>query len=382
MKAGQVLKTQDSAMEKGRLNENLPAHKGKIEYLNIVRIIALFLILYAHLVCVACFNPNIPAVFSSDALLPVINKATTNIWLFDTWMGNLFHTACGPIGVVLFLWLSGYLATISHPKYTAGEFIKRRIIRLWPGLIISLTLVTAVLTLINGLHVGLWQYLFNILLLHSFVRVPVISTVIWVLMVEMLCYFVLACVKEINIKSMIGINCITMLMLFFQINTGNTSLQVLNYFMRFVPLMLVGCAIQKYGLKSIKTLFMGVWAYSILYMSIVYIFKFDKLYRNIGTYLVPLFIWIVAYIICKKIHVTKFEIIDKIKNMLVNISYIVYLIHVPVGLTIMYHLRGLLPSLLNIFVSTGMVLCIAALLHYYVEKPISGYLNRKFLAKE
>lgn len=362
--------------------DNIPTQTGQIEYLNIVRIIALFLILYAHLVTVACFAPSLPEVFANPGTLPIIDNATTHIYAFDIWLQRVCHTACGPLGVVLFLLLSGYLATRSRERYDNPDFFKRRVIRLWPGLVLSLTLGALVIMLAGGVKVTGWQYFFNILLLYPFFSLPAITGVVWVLIVEMLCHVILIPFRHINIKNISIINAIVMIMLLFQISTGNSSNQTMLYYLRFVPLMLFGCAMSKYGFQSVKTIFLGLWSFVILFLSTKYIFPTDVHYQNINTYLLSLGIWGGAYLACKDIKMPKINILGKIKRVLINTSYIVYLIHVPVGFTIMYHMRGILPPVTNIVATTLMVLGIATAMHYLIEKPISNYLNKKFLAKQ
>ncbi|MBQ6534070.1 MAG: acyltransferase, partial [Opitutales bacterium] len=178
--------------------EALP-NSGKIEYLDIVRITALFLILYAHLSSVACFAPSIPDIFSPSCRLPVLDASKTKLYTVDTHF-NHFQTAAGQIGVVLFLLISAYLTNISRAKYDNREFLKRRVIRLWPGLIVALTAVALLVHYLGGVEISGWQYVSNLFLLNPFLGYAPIEGVVWVLVIEVLFYLIMALAKPFNFK--------------------------------------------------------------------------------------------------------------------------------------------------------------------------------------
>lgn len=357
-----------------------PIQSGQIKYLNNIRIIALFLILYAHLVSVSTWNTQIPDVFANNFLLPILPNGSTYT-IFDSLIHKVFHTMSGPIGVMLFLLLSGYLAVISRHKYTNQEFITKRIIRLWPGLFLSLTFVTLLVMFVGGVKISGWQYFFNIFLLQPIVGYPPITGVVWVLIIEMLYYLIMTFVKKINIQSISIINIFVMFLLFFEITSGNTALHTLNYYTRFLPVMLFGSAIQIYGLKNIKTIFLYLWSFVILLISILWIFPADTFYRPFNIFLLPMVIWVSVYYGTKYIKIPTCSLIEKIKSNIINTSYIVYLVHVPFGFVFEYYLRNILPTGLNIITSVFLVFVISYIIHRFMEKPISNYLTKKFIKK-
>lgn len=360
-----------------------PIQSGQIKYLNNIRIIALFLVLFAHLVTVPSVTPTMQEYFSNGFILPVLPSAIKYIG-FDLFLQRFLHTACGPIGVVLFILLSGYLATISRHKYTNQEFITKRIIRLWPGLFLSLTFVTLLVMFVGGVKISGWQYFFNIFLLQPIVGYPPITGVVWVLIIEMLYYLIMTFVKKINIRSISIINLFVMFLLFFEITSGNTSLQLLNSYARFIPLMLFGSAIQIYGLKNIRTILLGLWSYAIIVASQKLIFTNFYFYTSSFTYTIPLLIWVCSYYGTKYIKTPKllrFGFLDKLKSVIINTSYIVYLIHVTLGIYCLYYLRNILPTGLNIITSVFLVFVISYIIHRFMEKPISNYLTKKFIKK-
>ena len=354
-----------------------------IKYLDTIRIIALFFVLFAHLVTVPSVTPNMPDYFSTGFTLPVLPSAIKYIG-FDFFLQRVLHTACGPIGVVLFILLSGYLAAISRHKYTNQEFITKRIIRLWPGLFLSITFVTLLVTLVGGVKISGWQYFFNIFLLQPVFGYSPITGVVWVLIIEMLYYLIITFVKHINIRSISVINLFVIFLLFFEITSRNTSLHLLNSYMRFVPLMLFGSAIQIYGLKNIRTIFLGLWSYAIIVASQKLIFTNFYFYTSSFTYIIPLLIWVCSYYGIKYIKIPerfRFDFFGKLKSIIINTSYLVYLIHVTLGIYCLYYLRNILPTGLNIIVSVSLVFVLSYLIHRFMEKPLSNYLTKKFLKK-
>ena len=206
------------------------------------------------------------------------------------------------------------------------------------------------------------------------------------LVVEMVFYFVILPVRKINFKNTLVINAVVLLLLFFQINTKNLAFHSLNYFLQFVPLMLLGSMIALYRSKNmfsfLPCFLQGCIAYFTLYLSHVYLYKDDH-YLTPFTYLLALIIWISIYLLDKisfKIP-TGWGVLKKIKEFMVNTSYVIYLLHVPICFTIMYYMRDIVPPVVNVLLSLLCVYVLAGGIYYFLEKPILNYCSRKFLKK-
>ena len=91
-------------------------------YLDLIRIFAMFLVLYGHLVNGASWVTEFPSVFSNEYHLPINDGMTHKAYILDALLGR-FNTASAVIGVILFFWLTGYLTAMTRERYTGKVFL-------------------------------------------------------------------------------------------------------------------------------------------------------------------------------------------------------------------------------------------------------------------
>src|SRR5688572_26463406 len=103
-------------------------------------------------------------------------------------VGSVFKY--GYLGVELFFIVSGFVITQSAGGRTAGQFVAARIIRLYPGYWLAVTLTAIVIALADDprMTVTASEYLVNLSMLQDLVSVKPVDAVYWSLTKELLFY--------------------------------------------------------------------------------------------------------------------------------------------------------------------------------------------------
>lgn len=92
-------------------------------YLDWIRFVGVFLVLYGHLATAASFITQEATVFSDKYVLPINDATLHKAYIIDSFLAK-FNTASEVIGVILFLWLTGYLTAMTRQKYTKGGLLQ------------------------------------------------------------------------------------------------------------------------------------------------------------------------------------------------------------------------------------------------------------------
>lgn len=101
-------------------------------------------------------------------------------------------TKYGYLGVDLFFIISGFVITLSISNSNAIEFIKSRIIRLYPSYWICVILTTIItLFFINYNLITTKQFLWNMTMLNGYINIPYIDGAYWSLFVEIKFYVII-----------------------------------------------------------------------------------------------------------------------------------------------------------------------------------------------
>ncbi|MFD1872255.1 acyltransferase family protein [Hymenobacter bucti] len=95
--------------------------------------------LYEKPPLVKVFNYKLEALRGAASILVIWGHATLNNNMLDpaySPVDNWFHTGTGHLSVLVFFVLSGYVIGLAHPlaltKYTIGDYVKKRLIRIYP----------------------------------------------------------------------------------------------------------------------------------------------------------------------------------------------------------------------------------------------------------
>ena len=311
-------------------------------------------------------------------------------------LGNPVST----LGVKMIFVITGFLITQSFLReQNLGQFLKRRLIRIYPALICCVVVCTFALSLFSTLNLAdyfrwCWQYLLKNLALQPVYALPgvfennpypnTVNGSLWTLPVEVAMYFfvgislwlftrfrdkvfrigytamVLAVVMAEAVKDTFGI---TRSAAFY----GTDWLAAMD----LIPYMLIGSLFEVANLKEYCNIQLAT---ILLFCTTCISYQHIELAAFI---VLPYFT--MSFALCEKpFFAGLFE-----KN---NIAYGVYLWGFPVQQLLIYLLvvKANKPWSVNVFFVLSLipVIGLAFLSHRFVEKPIEGFLKSKLLKKK
>lgn len=353
--------------------------EGKKIYLDWIRVFAVFLVLYGHLANAASWTTQETSVFSLEYILPINDGTTHNAYIIDTFFAK-YGTASAVIGVILFLWLTGYLTAMTREKYTGKEFFYKRIIRLYPALIISVVLCGLIAARM-GVKYTLMQYVSNSMLLYSFMGYGATIGTLWTLLVELVFYCIVIHCKKLNFKNIVIIDLIILFFILVQAIT-HLGAHTFLYTLKFVPIILFGSMMYQFqnsksSTRYFKLTLVAILTYVIPFIAINFTYTGEVNYKSPASYIFALLFWI-AFSIIEKFS-SKFIIrTNRVIKFIVDTSYLVYLLQLNVGFTTMYFLReaGIGPYI-NIICGVLVTFFVSAIIHYLYEKPVQKKLYQK-----
>jgi peptidoglycan/LPS O-acetylase OafA/YrhL len=300
-------------------------------------------------------------------------SALQNMW--QQWIAAPFHVFQngGHLGVVLFFLISGYIITHTSLRENRRSFAIKRVLRIWPPLIFAtvvaglfLLLAMSTGTGLLGVHGGsVWHWLAGSVLLDGFLHSGFVLDVTWTLIIEVIFYaitFALLGVSRSNpLKSvwiMVGVWVGLTLVSF---NIGLISTTPNKVASMYVGFLVLGRVLYFWDRKIIA----GFDAIVVGGLSALLYLLFAEL-SDPGFLLAPGG-WVgyeplVSYAFALVIFVGMMRLAPKKVaqpfRMLGDISYSLYLLHLPVGITVLNLLAQLnvpesVNSVIAILVSVG-----------------------------
>ena len=118
--------------------------------------------------------------------------------------GGLFHDYLfieywGEIGVAIFLLISGYFI-VPKKRSTVFEYVKKRIIKIWPLYFVSITItffITRIIYLPNR-TVSFIDYLLNIPFINGFIAIPYVDHSHWYLTILLSSILIFSLIKSLS----------------------------------------------------------------------------------------------------------------------------------------------------------------------------------------
>lgn len=298
----------------------------------------------------------------------------------DNWYRNLLKL--GYLGVPVFFVISGYSIILSASRSKGrGDFLTRRIFRIFPPYYTSLLIVLLTIMLfkaINGVNdiavfpktiTGISATL--LLLTSPFSSVPVINWVYWTLTYELFFYIVAAGCLFLPRK----------LPLIAQLSISVAALTLPVYpsgplfFLKYWPLFSLGMTIFYFNNKAY-----GLWPVLLAAVNISGLVRLFLLAGGAPTFAATLLTALLILISLKK------DIKDNLFSRLGDLSYSMYLLHVPIGIYLLGQLKSkmiqehILYNLLFDLFCYLVVLSISFFSFRLIEKPAIRF--GKSLAKK
>lgn len=126
----------------------------------------------------------------------------------------------------------------------------------------------------------------------------------------------------------------------------------------------------------IELICVAVMTYLILYIAISYTYTDAIFYKSPATYIFSLIIWIIFYLLGKT-NIRLDGMVNSIIRFIVETSYLVYLLQLNIGFTVMYYLREMgVNAYANIIGGVLATFLVAAVVHYLCENPVQNILRR------
>jgi peptidoglycan/LPS O-acetylase OafA/YrhL len=167
--------------------------KNTIHFLNALRALAVMLVLLSHL----------------RWWLNEYHQPSVTMDAFHFFMNDILHLYQdgGHLGVLIFFLVSGYIITHVSFRETPLAFFFKRLLRIWPMLIVAILLcagvvaASAVIGLPEPLGIegkSIWRYFNNMLLINPFTRTKIVLGVTWTLFIEVAFYWLTLVFMPVN----------------------------------------------------------------------------------------------------------------------------------------------------------------------------------------
>lgn len=356
----------------------VPPTQERFAFIHILRGVAAMLVVWSHL---------------SGFWLLSNGKVSA---LQDIWyqlIARPFHVFQngGHLGVVLFFLISGYIITHTSLRETARTFAVRRVLRIFPPLIVAtviagLLLLVAQATGTNLLGInggGPWHWISGGFLLDGFFAEGRVIDVTWTLVVEILFYaLTLALLVLSRARPVLGTWIMTgawAALWVISLNIGGALGQNTGPAL-YVGFLILGRVIYLWQRGFFRPLDGALAASSIVVLYLVFAETADPGFllapggwvglEPIVTYAYALIIFLGFLALAPKRAVQPFAFLG-------DISYSLYLLHLPVGITVLNLLDLVgVPETVNTIVAIAVSVGVSWLSYRFVERPTQSLARR------
>lgn len=289
------------------------------------------------------------------------------------------HQDAGHLGVLLFFLISGWVITYSFRRNTPLRFVIKRVLRLAPGMLLGLFAMWIFSRLNAWLGLpgllghegdGLLDYVYSFFLTDYFADRPVVLSVTWTLVIEVMFYaliFFMMCLPSWRqaYKTLAAI-----LLTMFVIIVWPWAFPIFLVFVLYALLGHICFLIYEQSVSKAEgaaLLFLCFLGFCSLYQYATPYRNFPGLEKVIASDLWALVIFFLGMVMVKHA--------GKLAGFIADISYSVYLLHLPIGSFLLNLLvfRYELPFKAA-FPCTLLVVVLAACVVYYgIERPIYAH---------
>ncbi|GHT53839.1 acyltransferase [Endomicrobiia bacterium] len=359
--------------------------KNRMFYLDVLRCLAILLVVYCHFVSVGSGWNKIPDVIKiSDSVTMPLLKANV-LTHFDTFLKNHFSTCAGTLGVCLFFLMSGFLVPIMLERHNRFTFFVNRIVRIFPVMWVCLAISGLFIFLTNGITFSAGDYLSNMFLIKTTIG----GSMRWMLPMEVIFYFVAVIIGKFDFKkALISVLSIMLFMAYvayvvfggsYDLDNRHPILHHICFILQFIPIIFIGTSI--YISKQYKNILAKIicvsFFTSLAYLSLNLSCQYFDLgtniltYGNLWTYLIILGLWYVVYFIFEFGKVKLGSVLENIIEWVSQTGYPFYLLHLAIGLTLIEKIRFTFNnSYLILTVALFFALLVSRLVYLYVEVPV------------
>ena len=360
------------------MQKNVLSHS--LAWLDIVRLLSIFLVIYGHFASVGGFAPEIPGIISPETTLPLMNGPQITFLNFDIFLINTFSTQSAIMGVALFFMVTGYLMPAMMERYSRRNFLINRLFRIFPLLIASTLIIGCYLWLTQNISYGLPSYLASWTLTYSIFAVPPVMGVLWTLVIEVLFYLITALIGKFSTLKLILLQAVLLACIIISAAYKGYYSGVLAKNALFILFITIGIgfflAENENTIAKKLTLVFNTTVISYLG------FQFYKqnvgssgTYENIGTHLLVVGIFAALMLLGKLKLLSR---TPKFISWLADLVYPMYLFHTALGLATMALIRTHFDNYILMLTGALLVTVTTAwVTHIAVEKPMIKF-GRRF----
>lgn len=360
----------------------------KLKSLDVYRLLAMFLVMWGHLIGTGMNAYEIPYVIDGVMLNPIIDSSNFKLQFLEAFLYYKLNTQAAVLGVAMFFVCTGYLVPSMLQRYSRKQFLINRIFRIFPVLVASTLFWGVVVFISQGIVIEPKQYIASFTLLFQPLGIATFMGVLWTLTIEVLFYLVAALCRKIDERTIVSIYIIIVLLGVIYREFPNRHVYNLFYDFRYMGFILLGSAVycaknSAYSSKIGKFVVIGLpFVLNLLIFQIGRdVFGDDTTYPNFFTHLFPLLIMLGLLCLEERHHV----LFDRIPTPIYRISelaYPVYLTHVCVGLTCMFWLAKIgMNRYVVVLMGVVSSLAVAKVMALLIERPAIMW-SRKLIVAE
>lgn len=291
----------------------------------------------------------------------------------------------GAFGVCLFFLISGYVITHVAQRETRGEFLLKRLFRIYPPLIVSILLTVAIESLRSG---GIPWIASEILLsftLANYLIVPqiVIQGVAWTLVIEVVFYALIWLMMPLarnHARTLIVIQSSFVALVVLESRNWGPELFLFSVSASYLPFLLVGQTLYQ-GLHTRKLGFGEVFAAVLVQLALA-IYGFAALQPELlkpGNSFLLSFVYALLVFLGAQLYADRL-IVPGVARRAADLSYSLYLLHPIVGFAVLDGLAGWLRFDIAFWTAVLAVVAASWLCWVSVERP-SQALGRRLAQK-
>jgi len=364
----------------------------RIQFLHMLRGLACLLVVFGHIFFigingVAAITPYVPRITQNifGATSASRNVLTSPSLFLAIHLGINF----GSLGVAIFFLISGYVICKSLDNEPWRQFLIRRVFRIFPVVLAGVFFTGAVTALyLLPTHLKSPDSFASLLsssfilngFIHKFDAVPVL----WSLEIEIFFYSLMALLRIFRWTNSRGLLVFSGICVSFTYFTNSSQVHGLlgpstsavlihlSFISLHLPYLIIGSIIYRVSNHAKGDHVVGSLATSILIFVIGY-FIYQDLHGNSGGVDVTNGAWALAiFTFFMFAHFS--NIVKRILSTLADISFPLYVIHIPLAWIFMnflaHHGLGMLVASISAFV---LVLFLAYVLHLVVETPVNAF---------
>lgn len=333
-------------------------NSGKAWYIEMVRLIAMLLISWAHFVGTGTYNLEIPGVINGVMPQPLLPGSEHTLTAAEVFTFQQFNIEFATLGVILFFLISGYFIPALQEKQLKrdtpwnGGLLVSRMTAFYPTMFLCVAAVGLLVWLTQSITYSPLDYFATATATQTFLPAQNLTIgPLWYMLVLFFTYLVCTIVPKLSLRNLPAIYlCLAFLVVLPACCAGTPLyglLRKIAHAARYTTIPLLGSAaalchrdrenISKFGTVLIFGSFFG--------MTMLILNLAAGLYGDVGTYadknpFLASFLIIALMWVLNKVAGRTFEKLSPLLVWVKRVSFAFYLLHVHFGLITIYYLRN------------------------------------------